>query len=430
MSFRVLLFNSWVWIQTVVLFAYTNTESYLRSFFVRSEDPTNPGWIQTILRTKFSRLPPIVEIRKSSKSLNGGGLVGLLYSIELRYGKRDSSAGYPHSLVVKQGKEHFQARLKARYSGSAREALFYQQLVPKHGILSSCVPEIYYSRGDLRSGECIIVMEDLQDQAVPSGHLLGNQCWGEVPIPIELEMVSREEVLRTVFMKMAEIHVHFWRDKQLLGHDWLKGVPWRKGGGKLTWEVAMLNMRSRWIRVRDHSTFTPLLTETIDCLLERTSWSRWQKLNDIESPDTPFTLVHGDFHANNILFLIEKREPRTIFVDWSEVGIGCPFTEMAQFMISNATIEFRRAHERSLFNSYYSYLIDSGVDASRFPRAKCWERYQSGGIERWLQFLILLDCANLPEFSLVWFSRQVESFLQDHSSSVPECFNSVYVMPL
>ncbi|KAL3686140.1 hypothetical protein R1sor_004162 [Riccia sorocarpa] len=348
-SFSVVLFNLWVWMQTVILFGYSKSKAYLRSFFFPSEDPSNTEWIQSVLRNKFTHLPPIVDIHESSQALNGGGLVGLLYSVELAYGKRDSSAGYPRSIVVKQGKGHFQARLYARYSGSAREAIFYQTLVPKHGILLSCVPEIYYSRGDLRSGECIIVMEDLKDEVVPSGHLLGNQCWGEVPIPIELEMVSQDEVLRTIFMKMADIHVHFWRSRTLLMHDWLKGVSWRKGVGKLSWEVAMCNMRNRWSRLRDKSVFTPLLRDTIDGLLERTSWSRWQKLNDITSPDTPFTLVHGDFHANNILFRIENREPRTVFVDWSEVGIGCPFTELAQFMISNATIEFRRAHERDLW---------------------------------------------------------------------------------
>ncbi|KAG6542601.1 hypothetical protein Mapa_016072 [Marchantia paleacea] len=427
---RVLLFNWWVWIRTVIAFAYSKTRAYLRSFFVRSEDPCNPGWIQSILRLKFTHLPPIAGIQKSAKTLQGGGLVGLLYSIELRYGKRDSSAGYPRSLVVKQGKDDFRSRLSTVFSGSAREAVFYESLVPKNGILSSCVPEVYYSRGSLVTGEYIVVMEDMQDEAVPTGHLLGNQCWGEVPVPMKLEMLTTSEVLSTTFAKMADIHAHFWRSKALLQNDWLKGVPWCQGREQLSWEVAMDNMSTRWARVADHGAFTPLLKQTIETLLEGTTWTRWQTLNNIASSDVPFTLTHGDFHANNILFMIESRQPRTIFVDWAQVGVGCPFTELAQFMISNATIEFRRDNERHLFDGYYSRLIEQGVDSKLFPHDRCWERYKAGGVERWLQLLVLLVSANLPKFSLMWFSHQVESFLRDHSSSVPECFQTVYLYPL
>jgi hypothetical protein len=99
-------------------------------------------------------------------------------------------------------------------------------------------------------------------------------------------------------------------------------------------------------------------------------------------------------------------------------------------MISNTSVDFRRENERQLFDEYYQRLVEHGVDSAEFPPEMGWERYRAGGIERWLQLFIVLAAARFPEFSLLWFSRQVESFLQDHYPSIPKCFNSVYGLPL
>lgn len=42
----------------------------------------------------------------------------------------------------------------------------------------------------------------------------------------------------------------------------------------------------------------------------------------------------------------EKHEySKVVMVDWPEVGIFCPFTKLAQFMISNTSITLQRKHE-------------------------------------------------------------------------------------
>jgi len=155
--------------------------------------------------------------------------------------------------------------------------------------------------------------------------------------------------------------------------------------------------------------------------LKNTSWDLFRRRMNIKDPHTAFTLCHGDFHASNMLWAGGAKKPFYL-VDWSEVGVFCPFTDIAQFLVSNATVELRRKHEKRLFESYHNRLIERGVSPEIFPLEVCWENYKAGGIERWLQMFALLASFNLdnpknfPDFAVVWFQNQVQAFIQDHAN--------------
>ncbi|CAM6103098.1 unnamed protein product [Calypogeia fissa] len=463
------IFNLWIWIQTLLSYLFgkcTRTMRHLGLIGKEGDDPTSPAGVHNILEAKFGRPPPPIDaIEKSSEKLPGGGLVGLIYKIIIQYSLQDDDpqqqekvnpkpdesspsppdVQFPRSLVVKREKEGFHSRLQSRYFQNAREAIFYAKFAPRHeSVFASIVPEVYHSRGSLLTGEFVIVMEDLTEKAVPSTHMLGNQCWGPPPTPLPeaVKHISEVEIVRTIFTEMAKVHARFWMDESLLTEEWMTGVKWRNGDGRWGWEAAFEHMRARWVdlstRELGGKIFTNLQREVVERLLRGTQWRVWQRENGVMSLGAEkrtascFTLTHGDFHAGNILWRIDQSKDQAIMVDWSEVGMGCPFTDLAQFMISNATVEFRRENERQLFDEYYQQLVERGVDPKQYPPEMGWERYKAGGIERWLQLLILLAAAEfaVPEFALLWFSRQVDSFLQDHYSSVPKCFNSVYCLPL
>jgi aminoglycoside/choline kinase family phosphotransferase len=158
----------------------------------------------------------------------------------------------------------------------------------------------------------------------------------------------------------------------------------------------------------------------MDHMINNTSWSKFQANFDIRSPNTPFTLCHGDFHAGNVMWSRTKTGPPCSLVDWSEAGIFCPFTELAQFLVSHASIELRRKHELQLVRAHYERLA---VPAATFPFSDCWERYKAGGLERWLQLLVLLavfgldKTHGLPESGVQWFHDQVAAFAEDHADS-------------
>ena len=74
----------------------------------------------------------------------------------------------------------------------------------------------------------------------------------------------------------------------------------------------------------------------------------------------PKTLVHGDFHAKNLFWHIDKKS--VIMSDFSEVGVGNPISDLGQYIISDVEPEVRRANEHEVLTAYWSKLIASGVE--------------------------------------------------------------------
>jgi hypothetical protein len=112
-------------------------------------------------------------------------------------------------------------------------------------------------------------------------------------------------------------------------------------------------------------------------------------------------------------------------------------------VISHVSIEVRREHEKRLLQVYYEELIRllklirqkevSSESFSPLPSFEdCWDRYKSGGVERFIQLLIILASFNLPVPALQWFERQVSAFVIDHADSCrqqPITFKTAYSLP-
>eukprot|EP01087_Luapelamoeba_hula_P016509 TRINITY_DN507_c0_g1_i1.p1 TRINITY_DN507_c0_g1~~TRINITY_DN507_c0_g1_i1.p1 ORF type:complete len:557 (-),score=69.93 TRINITY_DN507_c0_g1_i1:22-1692(-) len=390
-------------------------------------------------------------------------------------------ATLPSSLVVKMNPTGFRSRLSCIMLGTAREAGFYNFFAPDaptttntnrnaHALTKPplALPNVYYASNSSWTGEYLVLMEDLSAFTTSACPLLGNQCWGPVSIsPPITTPPSALTVLHNCFMRMADGHAYYWRDPQLLKQSWLKNVLWRKGADRGRWELAFQRLRVNWGKVQaaayqqregdDKLTAKELeevkknrfmisipFRDTMAAHIKATNWQTYQTNFNLADPKTPWTLCHGDFHAANMLYRLcptpasayvggsraEKGGEEDVYmVDWSEVGVGCPATEIAQFMISNATIELRRAHERDLVAAYHARLVEGGVSATEFPLEECWARYQAGGIDRWIQMFNLMGgWGLLPVPAADWFEQQVSAFIVDHRSTCPKppIFQSVY----
>lgn len=59
-----------------------------------------------------------------------------------------------------------------------------------------------------------------------------------------------------------------------------------------------------------------------------------------------FTLCHGDFWSNNILFSYDDNEEvkDLIIIDYQLVNFGHPAYDLVYFMYLNTDLEFRDAH--------------------------------------------------------------------------------------
>ncbi|KAF4749594.1 hypothetical protein FOZ63_020152, partial [Perkinsus olseni] len=149
----------------------------------------------------------------------------------------------------------------------------------------------------------------------------------------------------------------------------------------------------------------------------------------------PLTLVHGDYHAGNQLWEAEAK--RLYTVDWSDVSVGEGPADIAQFCISNVKTDDRRKWEDELLRAYWNELEKQGVDHSSYTLAMCREAYVRGGIDRWVQLLILMAVYGLdhpdvlPDSFMQYFVDQVGDFIFDHKDEykVPYLLTITYDAP-
>lgn len=74
-------------------------------------------------------------------------------------------------------------------------------------------------------------------------------------------------------------------------------------------------------------------------------------------PATPFSLVHGDYRLDNLLFV----DGTVAAVDWQTVSVGSPARDVAYFLGTGLLPEVRRAHEAELLRTYLGSLERRGV---------------------------------------------------------------------
>jgi aminoglycoside phosphotransferase (APT) family kinase protein len=76
---------------------------------------------------------------------------------------------------------------------------------------------------------------------------------------------------------------------------------------------------------------------------------------------TAFTLTHGDFRLDNMLFDANDGRDRLAVLDWQSPAIGIGAVDVAYFMGLALSVEDRRRHERHLLERYLEHLRGYGV---------------------------------------------------------------------
>lgn len=385
-----------------------------------------------------------------------GGMVGATVRLNLRWEPEDAG---PRTLILKRRRPGRGAAFGTLLSGRDREArLFDESTWPQFvdtraqfAALRAVMPRALAARRSGALASFTLLLEDLdEDRHTLADHLLGHQCWPPVRIR-EAAACPPETVLETLLMRAADLHAAFWQSPLLLKPEnaWLKASQWFQGRDRGRWEIGHMVMQRAWANVKRaraegsvRTEWSPRLFRLVDDAVSATRWSTYQAGFDMMDQMTPWTLTHGDWHGNNILWphasssaLASGRESpadaRALFVDWAEVGIGCPFSEIAYFMITNTgpSAEFRRRVEHKMLRKYHARLIQQGVPASNCPWDVAWSRYKAGGINRWAQTLVLISDyalrAPLPPALLQWFHDMLLAFVEDHAVSSRE-----YVMQI
>jgi aminoglycoside phosphotransferase (APT) family kinase protein len=259
------------------------------------------------------------------------GFAGRIYRLKLDYDREDTGPG---SVIVKlaTGDEKLK-RLLAERGMLFKEARFYQELA---GEMKISVPKTHHAAYDEDSGDVTIVLEDLGDLQWPD-------AMAEMPL----------DQCRTAIETIARMHAQWWNHPRIEA-DWL--TPFTNRGS-----------RAQDAEILDKS-FEIVAKLSVECdyLVECMKIVRrhMPKLPGELPRENPVTLIHGDFHPNNITI----RDGSTVLFDWQIVERGSPLTDVVNMMMSGLEPRTLLARERELLEGYHQVLIAEGVRGYGFRR--------------------------------------------------------------
>lgn len=289
------------------------------------ESEITSAWMASVLGA-----PGEVTIEKRSSI--GTGQVGENVRFELAFG-RDVS-GVPTSVVGKFPSIDATSRETAAATDAyVREVGFYRDLQESVSIRT---PRIHFLAEDLPNNRFLLLMEDLRESEQ------GNQLHGCTVDQAQLAVSA-----------LVGLHAPHWGTGRLVDLPWMK-VRDPERGRELEGLYSMLfDGFADGYRER-------LAPEVID--VGRRFGHHIRKW--FESPQTPLTLVHGDYRLDNMLFGTTPDAPPITVVDWQTTAIGHGPADLAYFVGAGLVPDVRRRAEGDLIEVYVDALRGHGLAVS------------------------------------------------------------------
>ena len=291
----------------------------------------SPQWLTSVLRRSVLGESTSVVTHDAANIGEGIGFAGRVYRLTLTY---DTHTDAPDSIIVKLAtRDEKLKRLLAERGMLFKEARFYRELATATKI---DVPKTYYVGYDEAAGEVTIILEDLGNLQLPDDR-------AEVPL----------EECRAAIEGIARMHAQWWNHPDIES-DWL--TPFANRGGREQ-DAALLD---------EALAIAPQIGVECDYLMEcmRIVRGHILKLPDELPKENPVTLIHGDFHRNNMTF----RDGAMMLFDWQVVERGSPVMDVVNMMMSEFEPDTLLANERSLLESYHQALTREGVRDYGFRR--------------------------------------------------------------
>ncbi|WP_051341860.1 phosphotransferase [Pseudonocardia spinosispora] len=286
----------------------------------------NAAWLDAVL----PRADPASRITDIETCRIGTGQVADSYQVRLR--SEPSDILRPQSLVAKLTSDSPQSRAAGRSETNyLREVRFYQEVAPR---VAARVPACHHAEIDTNGTEFVLLLEDLSP-ARPGNQLTG--CSVE-----ETELALRHA---------ARFHAPFWGDRSLRGVDWLdiSESYWARFEEMLpTWFAGFVERYAPRMDAAD--------LEAAQHFVDRIG-AYYRRLRAC-----PFTVQHGDFRPDNVLFDIHDEPGTLAIVDWQTVILGPASVDVAYFVGGALDQETRRRHEDRLLQIYHAELRAQGVD--------------------------------------------------------------------
>lgn len=96
----------------------------------------------------------------------------------------------------------------------------------------------------------------------------------------------------------------------------------------------------------------------------------------LTAPDR-FSLLHGDYRADNLLF--HPDGTAVTVVDWQTLAVGLPARDLSYFLATSLQPQDRAGHERDLVTGYHRALQNRWVTG--YDVETCWQDYRFGMLQ-------------------------------------------------
>ncbi len=274
----------------------------------------------------------------------------------------DRPTGGPATLVAKlPAADETSRRTAALLRSYEKEVRFYQHLAPALPIRT---PDVIHADIDVDTARFVLLLEDLAP-ARP-----GDQLTGCSP---ETAAVAIDELVK--------LHAPRWDDPTLAELDWLH--PDREAN--LAFMLDLLPGLWDGFRARYGSDVAGDVQRAGDAL--------FAELEAYLVADTePWSVVHGDYRLDNLLFHPDPERATVAVVDWQTCGHGPALADVAYFVGAGLLPADRRAVEEDLVRGYHRGLLAAGVTGYDWDR--CWHDYRRG---TWAGLVMAIAASNLVE---------------------------------
>jgi hypothetical protein len=263
----------------------------------------------------------------------------------------DDPVGRPATVVGKFPSADEHARVQALGTGVyLKEWVFYDQVVHTVGIRT---PQCFVARFDPTTHDFVLIMEDL------SGSRQGDQLDGLTHEQVALALEQAVALHAPRFGDPA-LETLFTNGQPAPPREEVAEGALGLYGATLPGFLERLGHRLDPDVVELAASFAPLV-------------GRWT-----QGTGTPWTLVHYDFRADNLLFGQTTEAPPVAVVDWQTVNAGLGASDVA-YVISGSFPDpaDRAAIERDLVEEYRGRMAAAGVAQTA---EDCWRDYRFGSL--------------------------------------------------
>ena len=280
----------------------------------------------------------------------GVGIVGQLARLGLRY---DGPArGAPGSVVLKIPSQYPENRaIGDHFDFYQREGRFYEQI---GGKLEVRTPRCYWNHIDPGSQTFALLLEDLGNRTVIS----------------QIAGIGAERAGQAV-EAIATVHAAWWHSPALESLTWMPRMT----------DPIMLSAgaqyRQSW----------PLFVERLGDSLppgsielgERVQ-ACFEQLLMTADEESPTTICHGDFRADNLLFDdTAEGVDRVAVLDWQISYRGPAVSDVTYLLCQSMDVDDRRAAERDLLRRWYDTVVRLGPpDVADYDFDTVWRHHRQG----------------------------------------------------